>query len=66
MTLQEHKDRHKFLHKALDELAADYLIHQRDKGLSDTSVLDLIEWSSEQTRDPMWPPGIAPDEETPK
>jgi hypothetical protein len=52
MNAKEHRARHVALHASLDELAADYLTHNRDKRLGDTSVLQLLEWSHRQTIDP--------------
>ncbi len=47
----EHKQRHIELHKHLDELIADYIIHT--KGLpSKNTILDLINWSFSQTINP--------------
>jgi hypothetical protein len=48
---QEHRERHAELHRALDELASDYMIHT-GRPLSDTTVLELVEWSHEQTKKP--------------
>lgn len=48
---EQHRQRHLELHKALDELLADYLNHG---GLvpSQATVLELLDWSAEQTRKP--------------
>ena len=43
-----HKDRHLLLHKYLDELIVDFLRHNRDKGLSNTTILELVVWSTKQ------------------
>ena len=51
MTHQEHIERHKELHKKIDELVADYISNQ-EKGLEETSVMELIEWSYQQTLNP--------------
>lgn len=51
MTPEEHKQRHIELHKKLDELAADFLIHTK-KRLGNSTILELIEWSHEQTLNP--------------
>ena len=51
MTPIEHKKRHEELHKALDELVADFIRHT-DKMLSATSVMQLIQWSHQQTQNP--------------
>lgn len=42
---------HKALHGSLDRLLACY-ISTTKKGLADTNLLELIEWSHEQTKDP--------------
>ncbi len=48
---EEHIQRHVELHKALDELIADYITHK--EGLpAETTVMQLIEWSHKQTKDP--------------
>lgn len=52
MNRDEHIKRHEELHKAVDELAADYMYHNRRKLLSETTVLDLLKWSNEQTKNP--------------
>ncbi len=46
-----HITRHKELHAALDNLAADYVAHT-GKLLSETSVLELLGWSYKQTKNP--------------
>ena len=53
MTLSkdEHIVRHKELHKYLDELVADMIGHT-SKSPSQITVMDLIQWSSEQTINP--------------
>lgn len=52
MTPAQHKRRHVRLHKALDELAADFLSHT-GKLLSKTTVMALLEWSHQQTINPI-------------
>ena len=63
MTREEHIARHQELHKALDELVADYLRHHPPKFTADnvkdhpklpsnTTLLELMEWSHQQTIDP--------------
>lgn len=52
MNRNQHIERHQELHKCLDELAADYLVHNRGKSLSGTSILQLMQWSNEQTQEP--------------
>ena len=51
MNLQEHKERHVFLHKCLDELAADYISHT-ERLPSKTTVMELMEWAYQQTLTP--------------
>ena len=48
---EDHIIRHKELHKALDELVADFITHTQ-KPLSTTSIIKLIEWSYQQTIKP--------------
>ena len=47
-----HAVRHYQLHKALDELVADYILHVPGATLSKTSVADLMAWSSRQQTEP--------------
>jgi hypothetical protein len=47
----EHKQRHVELHRALDELIADWITHT-DKRPSSATVFDLMSWSHEQTQNP--------------
>lgn len=49
-----HRHRHQELHKMLDELAADFLSHSINNGklLSNTTVMELVEWSYQQTINP--------------
>jgi type II secretory pathway component PulJ len=51
VTRAEHIARHERLHQALDELAADFLQHHPSLGkrLVNTSILELLEWSHQQT-----------------
>lgn len=51
MTNDEHIKRHKKLHNWLDEIAADYFT-QTERLLSETTVLELLEWSYGQTIQP--------------
>jgi hypothetical protein len=58
MTPQEHKRRHIKLHNALDELFADYIRHHPDQTMfTKMPLIDLINWSSEQTKNPTPDPG---------
>jgi len=47
----KHKEIHIELHQKLDELVADY-IHITGKLLNETSLMDFIIWSYEQTSNP--------------
>jgi len=52
MTDSGHKKRHIELHNALDELVADFI--SSTKGLpSKTTVMELMQWSFEQTETQM-------------
>lgn len=57
MTREEHRARHIELHRAFDELVADWLNHNltRDCHLSNTSIMDLMKWSHQQTIEPTEP-----------
>lgn len=57
MTLEEHKQRHAELHKAFDELLADFVDHHKNVMLSETTVLHFLRWSYRQTENPT-PDGI--------
>ena len=46
---EEHRQRHVELHKNLDELVADWIIHNPGKFPSSTTILELIRWSHQQT-----------------
>ncbi|MCK5610510.1 hypothetical protein KAR91_52035 [Candidatus Pacearchaeota archaeon] len=51
MTKEEHIKKHKELHKALDELVADYLA-QAKGGNTASSIYELMVWSYYQTSNP--------------
>lgn len=51
MTKEKHKARHAELHKALDELLADW-IGQTGGMPSESSIFDLVKWSNAQTENP--------------
>ena len=51
MERKKHIARHIKLHKSLDELLADFLIHT-GRLPSKTTVLKLMEWSHKQTSNP--------------
>ena len=44
----EHRERHLFLHEALDELVADWIVKTKRRP-SEGTVMELIEWSYQQT-----------------
>lgn len=53
MTPDEHKQRHIELHKALDELFADYIAHHPEQGnFTNMPFGVLLRWSHEQTEQP--------------
>ena len=52
MTREAHQQRHELLHRMLDELLADFLLHNRGKVPSKTTVWELMEWSNRQMKDP--------------
>lgn len=47
----EHKERHVMLHGAIDELVADFIVHTRRRP-SETTVMELMTWASEQRSNP--------------
>lgn len=49
---ETHQDRHKLLHERLDELIADWLKNNAGKFPSKETVLELMQWSSRQTKKP--------------
>lgn len=49
---QAHQNRHKELYNNLDELYADYLAQHTGKLPSNTTVLELLQWSYQQTKEP--------------
>lgn len=53
MTHEEHIERHRVLHRALDELVADWIRNGPESGRpilpSQHTVMELIKWSHEQT-----------------
>lgn len=51
MDAKEHKERHAYLHRCLDELVADYIGHTNNLP-SETSVMQLMNWSYTQTIKP--------------
>lgn len=51
MTPEDHKEIHRHLHEALDQLVADYITHN-EKTPSNTTVMELMAWSFDQTLNP--------------
>jgi len=51
ITPKKHKQRHIELHKALDELLADFISHT-GKLPSELKLKELMNWSHEQTKNP--------------
>lgn len=63
MTKEEHKEEHKRLHRCLDSLIADFILHHKDKRPSNTTVMELMGWSHQQTIDPIPVSNTKHDEE---
>lgn len=56
MNNQEHQARHIALHKAFDELLADYIMHlPYGESALDKTVYELVKWSHDQTIKPTEP-----------
>lgn len=51
LTPEQHKQRHVELHRALDELVADFITHT-GKLPSKSTLIELMEWSHKQTQEP--------------
>jgi len=51
ITKEEHIKKHKELHSSLDELLADF-IDKTMSNLSNTTLMDFLTWSYEQTKNP--------------
>jgi hypothetical protein len=50
---KRHRQRHVELHQALDELCADWAMHQpQGKIFSNSTIMELMEWSYKQTQEP--------------
>jgi hypothetical protein len=49
---EQHRQRHIELHRAFDELAADFLTHNKGRLMSETSIMELAQWSHQQTLNP--------------
>jgi hypothetical protein len=53
VTTDDHCARHLALHEALDELCADWALHQPPgKVFSNSTIMELIKWSHRQTIEP--------------
>lgn len=52
MNKEQHAKHHSTLHRHLDELMADYLMFNPGKVPSNTTVLELMQWSYIQTTEP--------------
>ena len=52
ITEEEHIERHKVLHKHFDELLADFIDKARGT-LSQTKLIEFLEWSYQQTIKPV-------------
>lgn len=53
---ESHRARHRYLHRMLDELVADWIRHT-DGRPSKNSVLDLMKWANGQRDNPDGPHG---------
>ena len=53
----EHIKCHEELHKKLDSLIADFMIHTGKLLLSKVTVMELMKWSYQQTINPTEPKG---------
>lgn len=62
MTKEEHRKEHEKLHESLDLLMADYISHTK-KRLSNSTLMELMQWSHQQTLDPVPQPGTKHDDE---
>lgn len=51
MEKEAHIKRHKELHKAFDELLADFILHIEKFSL-EISIMELMQWSHQQTINP--------------
>lgn len=58
-TKEQHRRRHQILHRALDELAADWALHHtklRETGqiklYTNSTIMELMQWSHKQTVEP--------------
>lgn len=63
MTKDEHIKAHVDLHRSFDLLLADFIQHNSDRRLSNTTIMELMQWSHAQTLDPTVSPGGCYDED---
>ncbi len=62
MTPEEHKQRHIELHRALDQLYADFIQHHPEQSnFTDMPLIVLLQWSYEQTIRPSELPQSRPE-----
>lgn len=54
ITPEEHKRIHDRLHRAMDELVADWMAHEK-KPLLNRPIIELMKWSHAQTQNPTTP-----------
>ena len=53
MTEQEHHERHKELHRSLDELLADFITHSGLNGrFTSRPIMELLDWAHKQAKQP--------------
>lgn len=65
MTPEHHKKRHEELHKAFDELFADYITHHpNQQGFISMPVLQLMAWSAKMAEAPDHEEQPEPDKKT--
>jgi hypothetical protein len=50
--LSKHRKRHVMLHQNLDELTADFFAHVRGSRPITTTLVELMQWSHQQTKEP--------------
>lgn len=56
MKREEHIAKHQMLHKHFDELLSDFIMQNPGKRLSNTTLMDILNWSKQQTINPTEPP----------
>ncbi len=54
LTREEHIARHVDLHRAIDELVADFIRHTNRRPNA-TTLMEFMEWSHQQTQNPTEP-----------